>query len=67
MVRAMETLGYNEDWMVRLGGFHLKKNLLQSVHRGLGAKEHSESFIPSLAQTVEFGKAPSKPDDGAKY
>jgi DNA-directed RNA polymerase subunit beta' len=69
MVRAMETLGYNEDWMVRLGGFHLKKNLLQSVHRGLGAAEHSESFIPSLAQTTEFGRAPSKPGEeaGAKY
>jgi len=69
MVRAMETLGYNEDWMVRLGGFHLKKNLLQSVHRGLGAAQHSESFIPSLAQTTEFGKPPIKPDGmaGAKY
>lgn len=69
MVRAMETLGYSDDWMVRLGGFHLKKNLLQSVHRGLGAEEHSESFIPSLARTVEFGKAPSKPDEDsrAKY
>lgn len=69
MVRAMEVLGYNEDWMVRLGGFHLKKNLLQSVHRGLSSKEHSESFIPSLAKSTEFGKAPLEPGDvaGAKY
>ena len=59
MVRAMETLGHNEDWMVRLGGFHLKKNLLESVHRGRGAREHGESFIPALATGVEFGKAPT--------
>jgi DNA-directed RNA polymerase subunit beta' len=69
MVRAMEVLGYNEDWMVRLGGFHLKKNLLQSVHRGLATKEHSESFIPSMAKGLEFGKAPVGPGEaaGSKY
>ena len=69
MVRAMDVLSYNEDWMVRLGGFHLKKNLLESVHRGRGTQEHGTSFIPSLAKTVQFGKAPAKPGEaaGAKY
>jgi len=60
MVRAMETLGHNDDWMVRLGGFHLKKNLLESVHRGRGAREHGESFIPALAKGTEFGKSPTE-------
>ena len=60
MVRAMETLAYAPDWMVQLGGFHLKKQLLRSVHRGAGAREHQESFIPSLARGVEFGKAPAE-------
>ena len=59
MVRAMETLGHSDDWMVRLGGFHLKKNLLESVHRGRGATERGPSYIPSLARGIDFGKAPT--------
>jgi len=59
MVRAMETLGHSEDWMVRLGGFHLKKNLLESVHRGRGATERGPSYIPALARGVEFGQMPT--------
>jgi DNA-directed RNA polymerase subunit beta' len=60
MVRAMDTLSFSPDWMVRLGGFNLKKGLLESVHRSRGSKEHQESFLPALARGVEFGKAPSK-------
>lgn len=60
MVRAMETVSYAPDWMVRMGGFHLKKGLLESLHRGRATQEHGESFIPSLARGVEFGKAPAK-------
>ena len=59
MVRAMETLAYAPDWMVQLGGFHLKKRLLTSVHRAAGTREHQESFIPALARGVELGKAPA--------
>ena len=58
MVRAMDTISYAPDWMVRLGGFQLKKGLLESVHRGRTSKEHGESFIPALARGVEFGKPP---------
>ena len=65
MVRAMETISYAPDWMVRLGGFHLKKGLLESVHRGRTSKEHGESFIPSLARGVDFGKPPAQ--SGAPY
>jgi hypothetical protein len=60
MVRAMDTLMYSPDWMIRLGGFNLKKSLLESVHRGRASTEHQESFMPSLARGVEFGKAPTK-------
>lgn len=60
MVRAMDTLMYSPDWMVRLGGFQLKKSLLESVHRGRASKEHQESFLPSLAKGVEFGKGKTK-------
>jgi hypothetical protein len=69
MVRALDVLSYNDDWMVRLGGFHLKKNLLESVHRGRGTEEHGVSFIPALAKTVQFGRAPVAKGEvaGAKY
>jgi DNA-directed RNA polymerase subunit beta' len=60
MVRAMETLSGSEDWMVQLGGFHLKKNFLNSVHRGKATETHGTSFIPPLAQGTEFGKDISK-------
>lgn len=60
MVRAMDTLSFSPDWMVRLGGFNLKKGLLESVHRSRTSKEHQESFMPALARGVEFGKAPTK-------
>lgn len=63
MTRAMETLSHSSDWMVRLGGFHLKKALTESVHRGRESKEHSTSFIPPLAKGVEFGK----PKDSIGY
>jgi hypothetical protein len=60
MVRAMETLGGSEDWMVQLGGFHLKKHFLGSVHRNKTTDLHGTSFIPSLAQGTEFGKGREK-------
>ena len=60
MTRAMETLGGSEDWMVQLGGFHLKKHFLNSVHRNKSTDLHGTSFIPPLAQGTEFGKDISK-------
>lgn len=59
MTRAMETLSHSSDWMVRLGGFHLRKGLEESVHRGRKSDVHGVSFIPALAQGVEFGRPPS--------
>jgi DNA-directed RNA polymerase subunit beta' len=59
MTRAMETLSNSEDWMVRLGGFHLKKGLTESVHRGRESAEHGTSFIPALAKGVDMGKVPA--------
>lgn len=58
--RAMDVMSKDPDWMTRLGGFHLEKNFLDSVHRGLKSEEHSTSYLPSLAKAVEFGKAPNK-------
>ena len=58
MVRAMETTSYSPDWMVRLGGFYLKRGLTEAAHRGRKSELHGTSFIPSLAKGTEFGKPP---------
>lgn len=58
MTRAMETLSHSDDWMVRMGGFGLKKGLMESVHRNRSSDLHGTSFIPALAQGTEFGKPP---------
>lgn len=58
MIRAMETLSHAPDWMVRLGGFNLSKGLKDSVHHNQTSNVHGTSFIPALAQGVEFGKPP---------
>lgn len=57
MTRAMETLAHSDDWMVRMGGLYgVKRSVLKSVHRTGESNLHGTSYIPSLAQGVEFGK-----------
>lgn len=58
MTRAMETLLHSSDWMVRMGGFHLKSGLTKAVHRTQSSDEHGASYIPSLAKGVDFGRVP---------
>lgn len=59
MTRAMETLAHSDDWMVRMGGLYgVKRSVLKSVQRTSESQGHGTSFIPSLAQGVEFGKDP---------
>lgn len=59
MTRAMEALSHSSDWMVRLGGFHLKSGLTKAVHRTQSSDEHGTSYIPALAKGVDFGKVPA--------
>lgn len=56
MQRAMDSMSRDPDWMTRMGGFHLQKSLLDSVHRGGVSEEHGTSYFPTLAKGVEFGK-----------
>lgn len=56
MIRAMENLQHDPDWMTRQLGSGLKKGLLTSAHRGLSSNELGTSFVPSLARAVDFGK-----------
>lgn len=60
MTRAMETLAHSDDWMVRMGGLYgVKRSVMKSVHRTGESQLHGTSFIPPLAQGVEFGKDPT--------
>ena len=55
MIRAMENLQHDPDWMTRLYGSNLKRGLLSAVHRGAASNESGTSFVPGLARGVEFG------------
>lgn len=67
MPRALEALGHADDWMVRLGGYNLKKTLLEAAQRGRASSpEESTSFIPALAQGVGFAQKFKTIEQGAK-
>jgi len=58
MIRGMESLSHDPDWMTRGYGSGLKKSLLDAVHRGSTSDEAGTSFVPSLAKAVNFGRIP---------
>lgn len=49
MLRAMENLEHDPDWMTRMLGSNLKKGLLKGVWRGDQADPTGTSFVPALA------------------
>jgi DNA-directed RNA polymerase subunit beta' len=55
MVRSMDILGSDPDWMAKMYGSGLKKNLLHDVHRGAVSDTEGTSFVPGLARGVDFG------------
>jgi len=62
MIRGMENLSHDPDWMVRFLGSYQEKNLLRGVHRGAVSDEKGTSYVPALAHAVDFGKVgPVKP------
>ena len=64
MVRSMETLAHSDDVLIRGGGLYgVERTFLDSVRRGARSDTHGTSYIPALAQGVEFGKPP----DGKGY
>lgn len=58
MIRGMENLAHDRDWMTRFLGSYLKKNFLKGVHRGDVSDEAGSSYVPSLSRTADFGKTP---------
>ncbi len=58
MIRGMENLAHDPDWMTRFLGSYLKKNVLKAVHRGAVSDEQGTSYVPSLARAIDFGVKP---------
>jgi DNA-directed RNA polymerase subunit beta' len=56
MIRAMENLVHDPDWMTRQLGSNLKKGLLVGAHRGAVSDEAGTSFVPGLARAETFGQ-----------
>jgi hypothetical protein len=56
MIRGLENLTHDPDWMTRFLGSYLQKNLLKGVHRGDVSDEKGTSYVPSLARSVDFGR-----------
>jgi len=67
MIRAMENLVHDPDWMTRHLGANLKKSLLTAAHRGAVSDELGTSFVPGLARSEQFGRVGQtkawKPED----
>ena len=56
MVRAMESAMYDPNWQTRMYGSFLGKGFREAVHRGRESPIHDTSFVPSMAEGVDFGK-----------
>lgn len=56
MVRAMDNLSHDPDWMTRFLGSNVKKNFLAGVHKAHVSDEAGSSYVPSLARGLNFGK-----------
>lgn len=54
-VRAIDALKHDPDWMTRMYGSGLKKNLTTAVHNSSISDQDGTSFIPSAARNVNFG------------
>ena len=54
MQRAVDSLGVDPDWQVRLNGFNLKRNFQKALYSGAGSTTQGNSYIPRLAQGVGF-------------
>lgn len=56
MIRGMNSLQNDPDWLVQMYGSGLKKSLINSTARGAISEERGSSFVPSLAQGKDFGR-----------
>jgi len=55
-VRAIENAYRDPNWMTRMSGSYLERGFEEAVNRGRSADTHTQSYVPSLAEGVNFGK-----------
>lgn len=69
MIRAMENLASDPDWMTRFLAGYVQKNFLKGVHRGQSSSETGTSYVASLARGETFNRTGPvqgwKPEPGA--
>lgn len=57
-MQRLRTAGqFGNDWMAKLHGTYLKRNLLSDVQSGAESKIHGTHPVPGLAYGVEFGES----------
>lgn len=56
MIRAMDSLRYDPDPLTRFLGSNLQRSLQNSAHRGAVSDPQGTSYVPALAQGVNFEK-----------
>src|SRR5262249_17969707 len=56
MIRAMENLLHDPDWMTRQLGTNLRKGLLLGAHQGATSDETGTSFVAGLSHAQDFGR-----------
>lgn len=56
MIRVMESLSHDPDWMTRFLGSYLKSGLLEGTHVGAESNIAGTSYVPPLAVATPFGR-----------
>lgn len=56
MIRGMEALQYDPDWLSRMLGSYLEKGFLRGVARGDVSDSLGTSYVPALANPTNFGR-----------
>jgi len=57
MIRGLDNLQHDPDWFSRFLGSNQKKSTLRAVHRGDTSDAAGTSFVPALANPVNFGRS----------
>ena len=56
VIRARSMLSSDPDWITRLAGENLKKNMLESARMGASSTPKGTSYFPAMANPVEIDK-----------
>lgn len=56
MIRGLETISYDQNWLNRFLGSYLKRGLMRAVHRAEATDMNATSYVPRLAESVNFGR-----------